>query len=156
MKIELWVIGQTVQKFVSEGEQYYSRKLKPYCKINYKVLKSIKVKSLTQDQVKKREAQIILEKWKSEKGIIIALDEHGKQITSPEFANLIQKKIETFGNIIFLIGGAYGLDSEVLEKAHMNIALSKMTFPHDLVRLIFFEQLYRAFSILNHSPYHHE
>lgn len=88
---------------------------------------------------------------------MVLLDEHGKEYKSIEFASLIDKKMQTVAKrLVFVVGGPYGFSEDVYKRANEKISLSKMTFPHDLIRLIFVEQLYRAFSILNHEPYHHE
>ena len=113
-------------------------------------------KNLSQQQQKNAEGQNILVAIDNSDYVVL-LDEHGKEYKSIEFASLIDKKMQTVAKrLVFVVGGPYGFSEDVYKRANEKISLSKMTFPHDLIRLIFVEQLYRAFSILNHEPYHHE
>ncbi len=111
---------------------------------------------MSHDQQKKAEGDNILSALDSSDYIVL-LDEHGKEFTSMDFSAYIEKKMQTVAKrLVFIIGGPYGFSEAVYKRANEKISVSKMTFPHDLIRLIFAEQLYRAFSIINHEPYHHE
>jgi len=114
------------------------------------------VSALSHDQIRDREGELILKKLKAGDDVIL-LDEHGKEFRSVEFAAELEKKISRGGkDLVFVIGGAYGFSSEVYRRADGKLSLSKMTFSHQLVRTIFAEQLYRAFTIMKGEPYHHE
>jgi 23S rRNA (pseudouridine1915-N3)-methyltransferase len=114
------------------------------------------VSALSKDQIKTREGELILKKIKPTDDVIL-LDEHGKEYSSVEFASLLQKKISYEGkDIVFVIGGAYGFSEAVYKRANSKISLSRMTFSHQMVRAIFAEQIYRAFTIMKGEPYHHE
>ena len=113
-------------------------------------------KSLSTDQQKEREADFILKSFLPGDYIVL-LDEHGKEFSSMQFAEYIEKKMHTTPRrLVFVVGGPYGFAQSVYTTAHEKISLSKMTFSHQMIRLIFTEQLYRAFTILNNEPYHHE
>jgi 23S rRNA (pseudouridine1915-N3)-methyltransferase len=114
------------------------------------------VSSLTKDQIKTREGELILKNVRPTDDLIL-MDERGKQYTSVEFAKIIQDKISYTGkDMVYVIGGAYGFSDAVYQRANSKISLSKMTFSHQMVRAIFVEQLYRAFTIMKGEPYHHE
>jgi len=154
MKVRLVVIGKTSQRFIAEGLEEYFKRLNKFVKLEYIELPDIKkTKSLSEDLVKQKEATII-EKYLT-CDLNILLDEEGSEYTSVEFAKYIEDKINLGVKCIgFFIGGAYGFSNE-LRKKYDKIALSKMTFSHQLVRLVFVEQLYRAFTIIKFLPYHH-
>lgn len=130
----------------------YIDRLKHYCKFN---LVDIEAGKGEAEQIRKKEAENILKRV-GEKDFLILLDEKGKEIQSVGFADLIKQhqNIST-KNLVFVVGGAYGFSEEVYRRANLKIALSKMTFPHQLVRVIFLEQIYRAFTILKGEKYHH-
>ena len=157
MKIRLIVIGKTGQHFVRQGLDEFCSRLTHYFPFELEVIPDIKnAKHLSIEQQKEKEGESILRSFQGGDYIVL-LDEHGKEFTSVEFAGFIEKKTHTSAKrLVFVIGGAYGFSPAVYEAAHEKIALSKMTFPHQLIRLIFIEQLYRAMTILNHEPYHHE
>jgi 23S rRNA (pseudouridine1915-N3)-methyltransferase len=157
MKIQLWVVGKTSQTFVQEGLAEFCGRLKHYLPFEMEVIPDIKnTKNLSFEQMKEREGETILNCFQPGDYIVL-LDEHGKEFTSMEFAGYLEKKTHTVPKrLVFVIGGPYGFSSKVYEAAQEKIALSKMTFSHQLVRLIFVEQLYRAMTILNNEPYHHE
>ena len=114
------------------------------------------VSALTKDQIKEKEGALIMKNLKPSDDVIL-LDEHGRQYTSMEFSRLIEDKMSRSGkDIVFVIGGAYGFSKEVYDRSNGLISLSKMTFSHQMVRTIFTEQLYRAFTIIKGEPYHHE
>lgn len=155
MKIEIWWIGKTFQDFTKKG---YDEFLKRIQKFNStEIVEIAEIKGQNNPKVLKNlEAEKILAKLKPD-DFLILLDENGKHLSSVEFADFIQKKEnQSIKKIVFLIGGAYGFDDKVYERANDKISLSKMTFSHQLIRLIFMEQLYRAYTIMNNFPYHNE
>ena len=157
MKIHLIMAGKTFQDFVREGMDEYGTRLKHYLPFETEVIPDIKTtKSLSFDHLKEKEGELILKSLQTGDFVVLS-DERGKAFTSLEFAEYIGKKMQTVPKrLVFVIGGPYGFSQKVYETAREKIALSKMTFSHQLVRLVFVEQLYRAMTILNHEPYHHE
>lgn len=152
MTITLICTGKTTEKYVSEGMGLYLERLKHYCKFS---LIEIEAGKGDAAKIRKMETDSILKKV-GEKDFLILLDEKGKEFTSAGFADLLKhhQNIST-KNIVFVVGGAYGFSEEVYQRANLKIALSKMTFPHQLVRVLFLEQLYRGFTILKGEKYHH-
>ncbi len=123
-------------------------------KITLPALKN--TKNLSEKQQKEKEGSLILDKLTSSDYVVL-LDERGKEMTSQQFAGFLQKQMNTgLKNLVFVIGGPYGFSERVYQRANFKIALSQMTFSHQLVRLIFLEQLYRGLAILNNHPYHHD
>lgn len=157
MKITFLCIGKTGKRFLEEGEEEYLNRLKHYIKIDRIELADLKnVRKLTKEQIKKEEGQLFLNKIPQGDELIL-LDERGKQFSSVEFSDFLNKKaINGLRGITFLVGGAYGFSNEIYERANGKISLSKMTFSHQMIRMIFFEQLYRAYTIIKGEPYHHE
>jgi 23S rRNA (pseudouridine1915-N3)-methyltransferase len=157
MKIQLIVVGKTNQLFVRQGLEEFCKRLTHYFPFELEVIPDIKnTKHLSIEQLKEKEGGLILQSFQPGDSIVL-LDERGKEFSSGEFAGYIEKKTHTGAKrLVFVIGGAFGFSSAVYEAAHEKLALSKMTFPHQLVRLIFIEQLYRAMTILQNEPYHHE
>lgn len=157
MKIKLICIGKTGKDFLIAGEQEYLNRLKHYVSVERIEIPDIKnAKSLSIDQIKELEGKEILSKLQSGDQLIL-LDENGKLFSSTEFADFLQQKFNQGGKgLVFVIGGAYGFSSEVYEKSIFKISLSKMTFSHQMIRMIFFEQVYRAMTILKGEPYHHQ
>lgn len=156
MKAELWCINKTTQSFVSEGIDMYVKRIKHYTNFDIHVFPSPKASNkLPLDKLKQAEAQLILNKLKPSDYLIL-LDEQGQIFDSIEFAKKIEKlQNASHKKIIFLVGGGYGFDSSLKERSNATVSLSKMTFPHELVRIIFLEQLYRAFTIIKGEKYHH-
>lgn len=154
MKIEFWVLGKTAFKYLDVGIQDYQKRLKRLTNFELIVFPDIKAKS---PQIfKEKEAKQVLEKLKKEDQLIL-LDDKGQSFTSIEFAQEIEKRQMLLQKkVIFLVGGAYGFHESIYERANSQLSLSKMTFSHQLIRLIFLEQLYRAFTIIKGLPYHHE
>jgi 23S rRNA (pseudouridine1915-N3)-methyltransferase len=149
--------GKTFPDFVRKGMDEYSARLKHYLPFQTEVIPDMKnTGNLSSDRLKEKEGDLIFQSL--QKGDFIVLsDERGKAFTSLEFAEYIEKKMQTVPKrLVFVIGGPYGFSKKIYETAHETIALSKMTFSHQLVRLVFVEQLYRAMTILNNEPYHHE
>lgn len=157
MKITLLTVGKTDKDWVKQGLDIYVSRLKHYIPFGIVEIPELKnVSSLSKDQIKSREGELILKNLRPTDDVIL-MDEHGKQYTSVELARTIQEKISYTGkDIVFIIGGAYGFSPEVYTRANSKISLSKMTFSHQMVRAIFAEQLYRAFTIMRGEPYHHE
>jgi 23S rRNA (pseudouridine1915-N3)-methyltransferase len=156
MKIKLVCIGKTGKDFLIDGENEYLKRLKHYIPVERVEIPDLKnTKKLTFDQIKELEGKEILSKVGSGDQLIL-LDERGKEFSSVEFSQFIQQKFNQGGHsLVFVIGGAYGFSEEVYSAASSKISLSKMTFSHQMIRMIFFEQLYRAMTILKGEPYHH-
>ena len=156
MKVKLICIGKTGKDFLVAGENEYINRLKHYVQLERIEIPDIKnAKKLTFQQVKDTEGKEILAKAGNDK--IYLLDERGKTFSSVSFSQFIQQQFNLGGKaIVFVIGGAYGFSDDVYAKASGKISLSTMTFSHQMIRMIFFEQLYRAMTILNNEPYHHE
>ncbi len=157
MKIKIIAIGKTHKSFLIEGENEYIKRIKKYVAIEKIEIPDLKnAKKLTFNQIKEKEGKLLLAKIEPH-SLIVLLDEKGKEYTSIKFSSWMQDKMNRgYKNIIFLIGGAYGFSDEVYKAANEKIALSKMTFSHQMIRMLFTEQIYRAFTILNNEPYHHE
>ncbi len=156
MKIEFWVIGKTDFDYLKEGIAVYEKRLKHYVAYEMVVLADVKNPPLSMEALKTKEGEIILNKLQKD-DFLILLDENGKQSTSMEFSQFIEKKqIDGTKRLIFQIGGAYGFSEAVYARANYKMSLSKLTFSHQMVRLFFIEQLYRAFTILKGEKYHNE
>jgi 23S rRNA (pseudouridine1915-N3)-methyltransferase len=158
MKITLIQVGKTVQSYLQEGISEYQNRLKHYC--NFELITILPVKSVqasgNKETIKKSDSNLILGKINAG-DFVILLDEQGKEFNSVGFANLLNNhQIKSTKNLVFIIGGAYGFSQDLYQKAHAKISLSKLTFSHQMVRLFFIEQLYRAFTILKGESYHHE
>ena len=157
MKIALLTVGKTDKDWVKQGLDIYVSRLKHYIQFIITEIPELKnAASLSRDQIKGKEGELILKNVKQADTLIL-LDERGKEYSSTEFAKVLQDKINYEGkDIVFVIGGAYGFSDEVYRRANSKISLSRMTFSHQMVRAIFAEQLYRAFTIIKGEPYHHE
>lgn len=157
MKISLLTIGKTEDKYLKEGIEIYLKRLKHYIPFRIAEIPELKnTKSLSREQQKSREAELIFKNIQSTDHIIL-LDENGKEFSSTDFSVYLNKKI--LGgqqHLVFIVGGPYGFSEEVYERSNDRISLSKMTFSHQMIRLFFAEQLYRAFTILKGEPYHHD
>ena len=157
MKIKLIVVGKTNAKFLVEGEKVYVKRLKHYTKFEEIVIPDIKqAGKWSENELKKKEGQLILGKLEHSNHVIL-LDDKGKSFSSLQFSEFLQQKMNSsLKALVFVVGGAYGFSDEVYQRANSKLSLSKMTFSHQMVRLIFKEQLYRGFSILRGEKYHHE
>ena len=157
MKLKLITIGKTQKSFLIDGENEYLKRLAKYISFEKIEIPDLKnAKNLTQDQIKLEEGKLILSKL-DKSTLIVLLDEKGKDYTSLQFSKWIQDEMNRGHKVItFIIGGAYGFSDEVYKIANQKISLSKMTLSHQMIRMFFVEQVYRAFSILNGEPYHHE
>ena len=150
------VVGKTAFDYLKVGEEIYQDRLKHYCIFERIEVQDVKnPKNFSKEEIKRKEAISILSKL-SPNDFLILMDENGKEFSSFELANWIEKRNLLPQNIVFLIGGAYGFDSSLYQRMNMKLALSRMTFSHQMVRVIFLEQLYRAFTITKGEPYHHE
>lgn len=157
MNVKLLTVGKTDVKWVKEGLELYTSRLVHYVPFQIVEIPQLKKASaLTEEQIKEKEGDLILKEVGPADALIL-LDERGREYRSVEFASYIQKQLSGGAkSIIFAIGGAYGFSKEVYGRANDMISLSKMTFSHQMVRTVFAEQLYRAFTILKGEPYHHE
>ena len=157
MKIELTVIGKTSIGYLKQGIDEYIKRLKHYVPFEIKYIDDIKnTKNISKDQQKRTEGAKILSLL-DKSDFVVLLDEHGKEYTSVQYSSYIQKRMLSGAKkVVFVIGGPYGFSQEVYDRANDKISFSKMTFNHEMIRLIFTEQLYRAYTIINHEPYHHE
>lgn len=157
MKVTLIVVGRTVEKHYITAISDYIERTKHFIPFDMEVIPELKnTKSLTMEQQKEKEGELILKSFQAG-DVIILLDEFGKEFRSVDFAGWIEKKMLNVNKrLVFVIGGPYGFSQKVYQMASEKISLSKMTFSHQMVRLIFVEQLYRAMTILNGGPYHHE
>ncbi len=157
MKISLLVIGKTDAGYFAEGIKEYENRLKHYIPFEMQIIPDIKnVKNLSEEQQKEKEGELILKNLQTGDYLVL-LDERGKEFSSLQFATYIEKKTHTVNKrLVFVIGGPYGFSQAVYDKASEKISLSKMTYSHQMIRLVFTEQLYRAMTILNNEPYHHE
>lgn len=157
MKIVLLTIGKTSERYLVDGIQHYQNRLKHYMPFEIIEIPNVKkAKNLSKTELKKKEGLLITQYIQSTDYVIL-LDDKGKTSSSLEFA----QKLESWLNsgkkrLLFVVGGAYGFSDEIYSKASKKCSLSKMTFSHQMVRLFFSEQLYRAFTILKNEPYHHE
>lgn len=156
MKITLLVVGKTTSAQVESLIQEYQKRLTHYIPFALQVIPELKnTKVLTLDQQKQAEGELIL-RAVAQSADLVLLDEHGKEFRSIEFADYIQKKMSSGRDVVFVVGGPYGFSEAVYQRANGKISLSKMTFSHQMVRLFFVEQIYRAMTILRGEPYHHE
>lgn len=156
MKILLLVIGKTDEDYLVTGIKKYVGRLGHYVSFEMKEIPDIRNrKTLSEEQQKKAESFLLLSQLQPSDQVIL-LDERGKSYTSVEFSESLEKGMASGAKrMVFVIGGPYGFDKEVYDRADAKMSLSPMTFSHQMVRLIFLEQLYRAFTILKGEPYHH-
>lgn len=157
MEIVLLVVGKTTQSYVQTGIDEYTKRLKRYVPFKITVIPDIKsAKSLSETIQKEKEGEGILS-FLSPSDYCVLLDEHGKEHTSMAFSDKISKILGSGRKrAVFVVGGPYGFSSKVYERADEKLSLSKMTFTHEMIRLFFTEQVYRAMTILKGEPYHHE
>ena len=149
-------VGKTDAGWVREGLETYSSRLSRYVPFSVNEIPELKnASSLSKAQVKEKEGELILSRVTA-KDTVILLDEKGKEYSSSEFAKEVEKLISSGNNIVFVIGGAFGFSDAVYARSDGKVSLSRMTFTHQMVRTIFVEQLYRAFTIIKGEPYHHE
>ncbi|NOR87890.1 MAG: 23S rRNA (pseudouridine(1915)-N(3))-methyltransferase RlmH [Bacteroidales bacterium] len=156
MKIKLIFVGKTTDEAVDLGMQKYIKRLRRYTNLDIEVIPALKnTKKMNESEIKNKEGELILGKI-SNSDFLVLLDEKGKEYTSVSFSEFIDRKImQGVKNLVFVVGGAYGFSELVYQKAQQKISLSQMTFSHQIIRLIFMEQLYRSFTIMKNEPYHH-
>lgn len=157
MKIILLTVGKTDKAWVKEGMDIYMSRLSHYIRFSLVEIPELKnVSALSKDEIKSREGELILRNIRPEDHVVL-LDEHGKEYSSMEFSKKLEIRLAGSSNdMIFVVGGAYGFSPEVYARCNSKISLSRMTFSHQMVRAVFVEQLYRAFTIMRGEPYHHE
>ena len=157
MKIKLIVVGKIKSYFLSQGEAKYVKRIKRYCKFDEVTISEIKNRNkLSKNELKIKEGEFILKKIAPEDRVVI-LDNKGKIYSSIEFSSFLEDNmIHSTKRLVFVIGGAFGFSNEVYNRANDKLSLSKMTFSHQMVRLIFKEQLYRAYTIIKGESYHHK
>ncbi len=157
MNIEIWSLGKESDSFIEEGVDYYFKKTRPWNDVSLVVLQTPRKLATTDVQKQKLiEEEMILKRLQPGHYLVV-LDERGKMLTSPQWAAQFQQCMnQGVKTLVLLIGGAFGVTEAVKKKANQTWSLSNLVFPHQLVRLILAEQVYRSFSILNNSPYHHE
>jgi 23S rRNA (pseudouridine1915-N3)-methyltransferase len=157
LKVTIVLIGKTDKKYLKEGIEDYVKRLNFYLPLEIKIIPDLKkTGALTEDLQKEKEGKAILEQIHPGDQLIL-LDEKGKEFSSVEFSKWMEKKmIGGTRNLIFVIGGPYGFSEALYQRADFKISLSRMTFSHQMVRMIFVEQLYRSMTILKNEPYHHE
>jgi len=157
MKVSLWSIGKAHDAYVKTGIEEFTKRISKYHTVEWTIIPVPKnAGMLSEMDLKKREGEIILQ-WLRPEDYLVALDEHGKQMDSEGLAAFIRQRADGgTRNLIFLIGGAFGLDEAVLQKARLRWSLSQLTFPHQLVRLVLAEQVYRACTISRNEKYHHK
>lgn len=157
MKVKLLLVGKTVGDYLREGIALYQERIRHYVPFEIVEIPELKgVSALSQEQIKNREGELILKNLRGSDDVIL-LDERGKRFRSVDWARHLEQRIaHARGDIVFVTGGSYGFSGPVYDRAASSLSLSDMTFSHQLVRLVFVEQLYRAFTIMRGEPYHHE
>lgn len=156
MKTLLILVGKTADKNFTAGINYYVQRINHYMPFDIITIPELKnTKKLTENQQKQLEGELIV-KYIQTSDYVVLMDEHGKEYRSTDFAKWLVQKQNTARRLVFVIGGPYGFSQQIYDKANEMISLSKMTFSHQMVRLIFTEQLYRACTIIKGEPYHHE
>ncbi|MDQ2863096.1 MAG: 23S rRNA (pseudouridine(1915)-N(3))-methyltransferase RlmH [Bacteroidota bacterium] len=156
MRIYFWSVGKANESYIKEGVEVFTKRISHYYPVEWKIFPSSKnAASLTEEQITKNEAAQFLNTIQPD-DIVVALDENGKQWSSPELASFLENKANNnTKNLVFIIGGAYGIHDVVLKRCNYQWSLSKLVFPHQLVRLILAEQVYRACTIIRNEKYHH-
>ena len=156
MKIRLLVIGKTDESYLKEGIEKYVKRLGHYVPFEMFTIDDVKKgKKPNPELQKEEEASVVLEKI-TNNDYLILLDDNGKELNSIEFSQFLQKKMNAGSDVVFLIGGPFGFSNRIYDRANEKIALSKLTFSHQMVRLFFVEQLYRGLTILKGEKYHHQ
>lgn len=156
MKITLLTVGKTDVRWVRDGLELYASRLSHYVRFALKEIPELKnVSAFTKEQIKEKEGDLILSSL-APGDFVVLLDERGRKYRSVEFADFIRERLNRGADMVFVVGGAYGFPQKVYSRADSMMSLSDMTFSHQMVRTIFAEQLYRAFTIIRGEPYHHE
>ena len=156
MKTILIQVGKTVNKHFIAGINDYAERISHYMPFDIVIIPELKnTKSLSEEQQKQAEGELILRQLQPQDTVVL-LDEHGQELRSVELASWLDRKRNTARRLVFVIGGPYGFSQAVYSRANEQLSLSRLTFSHQMVRLVFTEQLYRACSIIKGEPYHHE
>jgi 23S rRNA (pseudouridine1915-N3)-methyltransferase len=157
MKISFWSVGKANEPYIKEGVEEFTKRITRYFPVEWNIIAVPKnAATLSETDLKKKEGEVILQLLKPE-DFLVALDENGKQLSSEGLAQFLQQRATgSSKQIVFLIGGAFGIDAAVLKRANLKWSLSELTFPHQLVRLLLAEQVYRACTILRNEKYHHK
>ncbi len=157
MKLELWCIGKTAETYLDEGIGIYRKRINKYVPFEMRIIPDVKVNGKPDAAHLMLQEATLVQKLLSKDDYLITLDERGKTFSSVMFSEQLNRLVQLpYKRIIFLVGGAWGIHDTLKQKAGMMLSLSQMTFSHQMIRLFFTEQLYRAFSILNNEPYHNE
>ena len=156
MQITFLVVGKTSEQYIQEGINEYSKRISRYVRFDMKDIPYLKnTKNLPESVQKQKEGEQILKQIEKQ-DFVVLLDDKGKEVDSLAFANMLQARInQSVKRLVFVVGGAYGFSKDVYDRANSKLSLSKMTFSHQIIRMLFLEQLYRGFTILNNEPYHH-
>lgn len=155
MEIKLIVVGKTKSSELVRLINEYVKRINFYKKFKIIVVNSLKSKKNSEKEIKKIEGENVLKRVKKNE-LIFLLDENGKSFNSRKFADFLSNKFKTNKSIVFVVGGAHGFSNEIKQKSNEIISLSEMTFSHQIIRLFFTEQLYRALTIINNHPYHND
>ena len=155
MKIKIICLGKTKQKFIEEGIKEYQKRINKYIKLEWQILPDIKLTGSKTIEIVKDQEAVILEKHLPTSSIIIVLDEKGNEFSSEKFAEYLEDKLLFGKNIIFVIGGVYGLSKKILQKADLVLSFSRFTFTHQMIRFLLTEQIYRSFTIIKGKKYHY-
>lgn len=156
MKSILILVGKTTNKHFAAGIKDYTERIGHYMPFEIITIPEIKnTKSLSEEQQKEREGELILKQLQASDTLVL-LDEHGAELRSIELAQWLEKRQQTSRRLVFVVGGPYGFSPDVYQRANDKLSLSRLTFSHQMVRLVFTEQLYRACTIIKGEPYHHE
>lgn len=156
MKITLLTVGKTDKGWISDGIKIYRNRLSHYVNFELKEIPELKnVSGLSKDQIKQKEGTLILKALRPD-DVVVLLDERGLECPSVEWSRNLEKLMNRGKDIVYVVGGAYGFSDEVYARKDSMVSMSRMTFSHQMIRAIFIEQLYRAFTIMNGEPYHHE
>lgn len=157
MKLQIWAIGKNHEPYVKAGVEDFTKRISNYYKVEWNIIPVPKNAGMMSEMdLKKKEGELILQ-WLGKDDYLVALDERGKQLTSEGLAEFIGKAAnQSVKQLVFVIGGAFGLDEAILKRANFKWSLSELTFPHQLVRLVLAEQVYRACTILRNEKYHHK
>ena len=157
MKFQFWSIGKNNESYVKSGVEDFTKRISNYFKVDWTIIPVPKNAGMMSEvDLKKKEGEMILQ-WLEKDDYLVVLDERGKQLTSEGLADFIQARAnDSTKKIVFLVGGAFGVDEIVLKRANFKWSLSQLVFPHQLVRLILAEQVYRACTILKNEKYHHK
>ncbi|MBL7825537.1 MAG: 23S rRNA (pseudouridine(1915)-N(3))-methyltransferase RlmH [Saprospiraceae bacterium] len=154
MKVELWAIGKTNEKYLETGIEIFEKRLSHYLPFKFMILPDVKTKLKDPELLKTEEGKMLLARLQPDDHLVL-LDENGKEFSSVGLSEWLEKRLAGHGKkMVFVIGGAFGFSPDVYARAHEKLALSKLTFSHQMVRLFFLEQLYRAMTILKNEPYH--